>query len=562
MFSDEDSYDDADLIDTSYDDIDMNIDQDEDEGKNCIILNQDNIRQRQQEDITEVSTLLSVSRASACILLLHYKWSVTGVNESWFSDEEKVRMTVGLSTTDYDISPNPNKKLKTTCGICFDDYPQSKLYDAGCNHQFCSSCWEGYITTSIHDGSGCLMLRCPEFKCGAAVDQDMVNTFVSQEDKDKYSNFLFKSYVEDNRRIKWCPTPGCDYAVKYIGDFENYDVSCNCAFGFCWNCTQEAHSPVDCDTVSNWVMKNKDESENVNWILVNSKPCPGCKKPIQKNQGCNHMTCKCGLHFCWLCLCSLKNHHSCNGFEERRMDDESENRKQMAKKLLDKYTHYYERWEANQKSLVKAKEDLQQMKSVYIQRLTFNQCQLEFQLQFIIQAWKQIIECRRVLKWTYAYGYYLPEHEHTKRHFFEYLQGEAESGLERLHHCAEKDLQLYLQAEGPSQDFNEFRTKLVHLTIVTGNYFEKLVKALQGGLADVDSLGSTSSTAGRWEGQGLDLGVQGLWSCEYCTYTNEESAIICKMCNKQHRSWSCEHCTYVNDKSGIVCCMCNQQRST
>ncbi|KAF5203327.1 Rbr-type e3 ubiquitin transferase, partial [Thalictrum thalictroides] len=93
MFSDEDSYDDADLIDTSYDDIDMNIDQDEDEGKNCIILNQDNIRQRQQEDITEVSTLLSVSRASACILLLHYKWSVTGVNESWFSDEEKVRMT-------------------------------------------------------------------------------------------------------------------------------------------------------------------------------------------------------------------------------------------------------------------------------------------------------------------------------------------------------------------------------------------------------------------------------------------------------------------------------------
>lgn len=35
----------------------------------------------------------------------------------------------------------------------------------------------------------------------------------------------------------------------------------------------------------------------------------------------------------------------------------------------------------------------------------------------------QIVECRRVLKWTYAYGYYLPEHEHAKRQFFEYLQG-------------------------------------------------------------------------------------------------------------------------------------------
>uniref|UniRef100_A0A2N9GWQ6 Uncharacterized protein n=1 Tax=Fagus sylvatica TaxID=28930 RepID=A0A2N9GWQ6_FAGSY len=40
------------------------------------------------------------------------------------------------------------------------------------------------------------------------------------------------------------------------------------------------------------------------------------------------------------------------------------------------------------------------------------------------------VECRRVLKWTYAYGYYLPEPEHAKRQFFEYLQGEAESGLE------------------------------------------------------------------------------------------------------------------------------------
>lgn len=42
--------------------------------------------------------------------------------------------------------------------------------------------------------------------------------------------------------------------------------------------------------------------------------------------------------------------------------------------------------------------------------------------------------------------------------------GEAESGLERLHQCAEKELQVYLEAEGPSNDFNEFHTKLAGLT--------------------------------------------------------------------------------------------------
>lgn len=42
--------------------------------------------------------------------------------------------------------------------------------------------------------------------------------------------------------------------------------------------------------------------------------------------------------------------------------------------------------------------------------------------------------------------------------------GEAESGLERLHQCAEKELQGYLDAEGPTKEFNEFRTKLAGLT--------------------------------------------------------------------------------------------------
>jgi ariadne-1 len=59
--------------------------------------------------------------------------------------------------------------------------------------------------------------------------------------------------------------------------------------------------------------------------------------------------------------------------------------------------------------------------------------------------------------------------------FFEYLQGEAESGLERLHQCAEKELLPYLDAKGPSEDFNEFRTKLAGLTRYFHNLHNKLI---------------------------------------------------------------------------------------
>lgn len=32
-------------------------------------------------------------------------------------------------------------------------------------------------------------------------------------------------------------------------------------------CAEEAHRPVDCDTVSKWVLKNSAESENMNWYI-------------------------------------------------------------------------------------------------------------------------------------------------------------------------------------------------------------------------------------------------------------------------------------------------------
>ena len=59
----------------------------------------------------------------------------------------------------------------------------------------------GYISTAINDGPGCLMLRCPDPSCGAVVGQDMINVLASDEDKEKYSRYFIRSYIEDNRKV-------------------------------------------------------------------------------------------------------------------------------------------------------------------------------------------------------------------------------------------------------------------------------------------------------------------------------------------------------------------------
>ena len=35
-----------------------------------------------------------------------------------------------------------------------------------------------------------------------------------------------------------------------------------------------------------------DEAASSKWLATRSKPCPSCKAPIEKTEGCNHMCCK------------------------------------------------------------------------------------------------------------------------------------------------------------------------------------------------------------------------------------------------------------------------------
>ncbi|KAJ4837687.1 hypothetical protein Tsubulata_013497, partial [Turnera subulata] len=458
---------------------------------NYKFLKEEDIRQRMEDGIKELSTTLCLSKSEASILLRHYNWSVSNVHDAWFADESGVREKVGL--LENPATPASNKVEDThSCGICFDEFPWDKLSSASCGHLYCHPCWSSYVKTSIdNDGLGCLKLRCPEPSCVVAVSQDMLESLVSEEDRKKYTRYLVTSYVEKSKKRKWCPGTGCEYAVEFCGEDINFDVTCRCFTTFCWSCNQEGHRPVDCETVKKWILKNSAESENVKYILAYCKPCPNCRKPIEKNGGCILMYClKCEHSFCWICLAPTRNHNimNCNRYDKANVPNPKANvpnpkanvpnpREQeakYAKRSLEKYTHYFERWDANRRSKEKALQDCQRVTGEKFESFSSRLGLSETYFDFITKAWLPVVDCRRVLEWSYAYGYYLDEDEKAKIQFLEYLQGEALSGLEKLHHCVESELFDVIDNEDLSSvDFAGFRTKVVGLTNVTANYFEK-----------------------------------------------------------------------------------------
>ncbi|XP_047943918.1 probable E3 ubiquitin-protein ligase ARI5 [Salvia hispanica] len=403
------------------------------------ILTETDIKNLQESDISSVSAALSVPRGVACSLLFSNNWDLHSACDKWLSAA-------------VNLPPQASTSKHVICNICFDKFQPSKMASAGCGHLFCLKCWSSYIGNSINDGAACLMLQCPEPNCRADVTSDMVGRFASDSEIEK------------------CPAAGCDLAIEFeFGWSTIHDVVCFCSHTFCFLCAAESHRPVSCKVAAEWLKTKKSEAKSAKWIVSNTKPCPKCHRPIQKTQGCDHMTCgaPCLFYFCWNCLSPMKNHgDTCD-----RYTAEEKGKMKMPASGAGRYAHHRERWEFYENSGKAALGDLERARW---------RCG-GGKMGFVAAAWEQIVECRRVLKWSYAFGYHVAEGE-----LLEYLRGEAEAAVERLQRCAEEEMGdegVYVDEE----KFGLFEVKLLDLTRVTRKCIDDLVVASENFFTEVGS---------------------------------------------------------------------------
>merc|ERR1712066_512170 len=79
-------------------------------------------------------------------------------------------------------------------------------------------------------------------------------------------------------------------------------------------------------------------------------------------------------------------------------------------------------------------------------------------MELLPKAVTQIYKCRRFLKWTYAFAYFLSSTE-EKRKLFEFHQAQLEGTLERLSDIVENTLWLRYSAGDSTSGRSEFFEK-------------------------------------------------------------------------------------------------------
>jgi len=442
--------------------------------------------------IADVTSVLEVPTSAAAILLREHKWVKERVFESFFSEEsEKVRKKCGVRSRCENIA-NPKAckpcdgERNRECQICTDDgFSASDMLSMPCGHEFCRDCWGQFVGIMIQDGPSCIRTTCPQASCHETVTEIEVAA-VRPDLLPKFESYQLRSFVEINGMARWCPGPGCSRIAMEMdgsvaGDFSRVASCDECDTRFCIKCGEEPHAPVTCKELARWNEKCRNESETANWILANTKACPKCSSRIEKNQGCNHMNCQqCKYEFCWICLRPWSEHgantggyYKCNKFDANDGgNDQSDAAK--AKRELDRYLHYYKRYHAHSEAQKFARNQLRETEKrmVTLQESTSDHSTWT-DVEFLKAAVEQLIECRRVLKYTYTFAYYLTDKsKEMQKERFEYHQEMLEKFTENLSGLSEKPL--------AEMD----RTNVVNQTRVVHLFMKNILKYVEDGMEE------------------------------------------------------------------------------
>ncbi|GAB4839397.1 Probable E3 ubiquitin-protein ligase ari2, partial [Ancistrocladus abbreviatus] len=349
--------------------------------------------------------------------------------------------------------------------------------------------WTEHFIVQINEGHS-RRIRCMAYKCNSICDEAKVRNLVSRRDSDlaeKFDRFLLESYIEDNKRVKWCPSvPHCGNAIR-VDDDKFCEVECACGQQFCFSCSYEAHSPCSCLMWELWIKKCQDESETVNWITVNTKPCPQCHKPVEKNGGCNLVVCVCGQPFCWICgVGTGREHtwssiagHSCGRYKEDGV------KKKRAKRDLWRYMHYHNRYKAHTDSYkleAKLKETIQQK----ISRLEERESTFK-DFSWVTNGLYRLFRSRRVLSYSYPFAYYMfgdlfinemtEKEREIKQNLFEDQQQQLEANVENLSSCLEEPFHVY-----DEDKVKEIRMKIMTLSVIVDNLCRKMYECIENDL--------------------------------------------------------------------------------
>ncbi|XP_058757062.1 E3 ubiquitin-protein ligase RSL1-like [Vicia villosa] len=216
--------------------------------------------------------------------------------------------------------PTKRKKATTTqssksiCGICFDSVTVSKIFtNTSCNHPFCTRCISKYVKLQRKDKV--VKLYCPDPQCSLKLKPQHLQSILPKELIVEWESAIYESSISLRKKI-YCPYKNC--SVMLVNDGEEVVTSCECPSChrlFCAQCKVPWHADMSCRRFQKSTKGQHEKELDEKFIELAKRKkwqkCPKCSMHVQRNGGCEHISCRCGCNFCYKCGKDWIHGHIC-----------------------------------------------------------------------------------------------------------------------------------------------------------------------------------------------------------------------------------------------------------
>ncbi|CAI2324579.1 unnamed protein product [Caenorhabditis sp. 36 PRJEB53466] len=205
----------------------------------------------------------------------------------------------------------PNKH----CIGCLDERIQDNFFRFGCGHTMCRPCVWNMVSSRMDNPS--LRIECSADGCGKCLTPSELKTIVlggsrrlRELDSQKLARVAARAkdtVIAMNGDIVTCPTADC-VAVRRP-NAEAGKMKCGtCDSRYCGMCLDDWHPEQTCADYKRLKQPEESIAEFRRNLPKNAlKCCPKCGLGVMRSDGCFHMQCPCGAHFCWVCLFMAEN---------------------------------------------------------------------------------------------------------------------------------------------------------------------------------------------------------------------------------------------------------------
>jgi ariadne-1 len=246
----------------------------------------------------------------AYLLLTRQQWNPHRLYECW--DRLRVTLLRSIDIADEEVLDDPSLRHPPEpgpgCAACWEPTPLGDLWCLPCGHACCTACWREHIASVT--ARGALEIPCVDADCHRKLPPTCVRTICGDELYENVLAYLMDRQVAVADSLTNCPNPPCSKPINLLAGFLCNVTKCShCYHEFCLVCHESSHAPASCGEKQVWETSTDPDIMQQRLFSPNMKKCPSCRSVIEKNGGCNHMTCRtCQHEFCWMCMTNWKSH--------------------------------------------------------------------------------------------------------------------------------------------------------------------------------------------------------------------------------------------------------------